>query len=144
MGALENAFDFEFTQDDADVLADHLAERNATCEFNKIVEYMTGIAPESIDEADKATASNAKCMAMLYEGPDAIAKVRDALGSTDPSKAEPGTVRSDFGRDLMRNGAHASDSPENAIRERKIVGLAESETDTCDISDLINAYLNDR
>jgi len=144
MGALENAFDFEFTQDDADVLADHLAERNATCEFNKIVEYMTGMDPESIDEADKATASNAKCMAMLYEGPDAIAKVRDALGSTDPSKAEPGTVRSDFGRDLMRNGAHASDSPENAIRERKIVGLAESETDTCDISELINAYLNDR
>ena len=144
MECLENAFSFEFTQADADVLADHLAERNANCEFNRIVEYMTGIDPESIDEADKATASNAKCMAMLYEGPDAIAKVREVLGSTDPSKAEPGTVRSDFGRDLMRNGAHASDSPENAIRERAIVGLARNETDTCDITELINAYLNDR
>ncbi|MDP6543997.1 MAG: nucleoside-diphosphate kinase [Phycisphaerae bacterium] len=144
MGALSDAFDFEFTEEDAGVLADHLAERNATCEFNKIVEYMTGIDPESIEEADRTTASNAKCMAMLYEGPDAIAEIRDALGSTDPSKAEPGTVRSDFGRDLMRNGAHASDSPENAIRERRIVGLAESETDTCDITELINAYLNDR
>jgi len=144
MEYLENAFSFEFTQADADVLADHLAERNANCEFNRIVEYMTGIDPESIDEADKATASNAKCMAMLYEGPDAIARVREVLGSTDPSKAEPGTVRSDFGRDLMRNGAHASDSPENAIRERKIVGLARNETDTCDITELINAYLNDR
>ncbi|MCD6303984.1 MAG: nucleoside-diphosphate kinase, partial [Planctomycetes bacterium] len=60
---------------------------------------------------------------LLYEGPDAIRKIRTVLGSTDPSKAEPGTVRSDFGRDLMRNGAHASDSPENALRERRIVGL---------------------
>ncbi|MEI6246236.1 MAG: sulfatase-like hydrolase/transferase, partial [Acidobacteriota bacterium] len=41
-----------------------------------------------------------------------------------PGHTEPGTVRSDFGRDLMRNGAHASDSPENAVRERGIVGLA--------------------
>ncbi len=144
MECLENAFSFEFTQADADVLADHLAERNANCEFNRIVEYMTGIDPESIDEADKAAASNAKCLAMLYEGPDAIARVREVLGSTDPSKAEPGTVRSDFGRDLMRNGAHASDSPENAIREREIVGLSRNETDTCDITELINAYLNDR
>jgi nucleoside diphosphate kinase len=144
MDALGSAFNFEFTEDDADVLADHLAERNAACEFSRIVEYMTGIDPESIDEAEKATASNAKCLAMLYEGPDAIAKVREVLGSTDPSKAEPGTVRSDFGRDLMRNGAHASDSPENAIRERGIVGLVRGETDTCDITELINAYLNDR
>ena len=144
MESLKNAFSFEFTEDDAEVLAGHLAERNATSEFNRIVEYMTGVDPESIDEADRAVASNARCLAMLYEGPEAIAKVREVLGSTDPSKAEPGTVRSDFGRDLMRNGAHASDSPENAIRERKIVGLAESETDTCDITELINAYLNDR
>jgi len=144
MKALDGAFEFEFTEDDADVLADHLAQRNATCEFNKIVEYMTGVDPNSIGESEKKTATNAKCLAMLYEGPDAISKVRNVLGSTDPSKAEPGTVRSDFGRDLMRNGAHASDSPENAIRERGIVGLLESETDTCDVTALINAYLNDR
>ncbi len=144
MKALDGAFQFEFTEDDADVLAGHLAQRNATCEFNKIVEYMTGVDPDSIDESEAVTASNAKCLAMLYEGPDAISKVRNVLGSTDPSKAEPGTVRSDFGRDLMRNGAHASDSPENAIRERRIVGLFENETDTCDVAELINAYLNDR
>ena len=144
MKALDGAFDFEFTQEDADVLADHLAHRNATCEFNKIVEYMTGVDPESVDESQWETASDAKCLAMLYEGPGAIEKIREALGSTDPSKAEPGTVRSDFGRDLMRNGAHASDSPDNAIRERKIVGLHENETDTCDITELINAYLKDR
>ncbi|MCP4374581.1 MAG: nucleoside-diphosphate kinase [bacterium] len=144
MASLGDAFAFEFTQDDADVLADHLAQRNASCEFSRIVEYMTGVDPNSIDESDKATASNAKCLALLYEGPDAISKVREVLGSTDPSKAEPGTVRSDFGRDLMRNGAHASDSPENAIRERKIVGLAENEAETCDVSEQINAFLSDR
>jgi nucleoside diphosphate kinase len=144
MGALKDTFDFDFTEDDADVLAAHLAQRNASCEFNKIVEYMTGVDPSSVDKSEWPTASNAKCLAMLYEGPGAIEKVREVLGSTDPSKAEPGTVRSDFGRDLMRNGAHASDSPDNAIRERKIVGLFEGETDTCDIAELINAYLNDR
>jgi len=144
MKYLEGAFDFEFTEADAAALAEHLAKRNATCEFNKIVQYMTGVDPASIDPAEEATASSAKCLAMLYEGPDAIAKVRNVLGSTDPSKAEPGTVRSDFGRDLMRNGAHASDSPENAVRERKIIDLVETETDTCDVSEMIYAYLDER
>ncbi|MBL7134232.1 MAG: nucleoside-diphosphate kinase [Phycisphaerae bacterium] len=141
MHRLGDAFEFPFTEQDAQVLADHLAERNATCEFNKIVEYMTGVDPAKIDPAQKATASKAKCLAMLYEGPDAINKVRQVLGSTDPDKAEPGTVRSDFGRDLMRNGAHASDSVENTIRERRIIGLVETERDTCDVADIIRNYL---
>jgi len=142
MSRLGDAFDFPFGEDDADVLAGHLAERNATAEFNKIVEYMTGVNPDQIsDPAEKATASQTTCLGILYEGPNAIEKIRTVLGSTDPSKAEPGTVRSDFGRDLMRNGAHASDSPENALRERKIVGLAEKETDTCPVKKIINDYL---
>ena len=142
---LGNAFDFDFTEADAAVLADHLAERNAVTEFNKIVEYMTGINPgELSDPAEKATASRTKCLAMLYEGPGAIEKIRTVLGSTDPAKAEPATVRSDFGRDLMRNGAHASDSPDNALRERKIVGLDESKTDRCDLADVITEYLAGR
>ena len=44
----------------------------------------------------------------------------------------------------MRNGAHASDSSENAMRERRIVGLAEQETETCDVSQIINEYLDRR
>jgi nucleoside diphosphate kinase len=141
MRRLDGAFDFDFTEDDARIFADHLAERNAICEFNKIVEYMTGIDPDSVSEADKPTASNAKCLALLYEGPDAIEKVRKVLGSTDPSKAEPGTVRSDFGRDLMRNGAHASDSPDNAVRERKIIGLYRSDADDCDVCNTLREHL---
>jgi nucleoside diphosphate kinase len=139
---LAGAFAFPFTEADADAVAGLLADRNAAAEFNRIVEYMTGVAPEAVtDPEEKATASRAKSFALLYEGPDAIRKVRAVLGSTDPSKAEPGTVRSDFGRDLMRNGAHASDSPANALRERQVVGLAEGETDNCDVVEVIGAYL---
>ena len=138
---LQNAFDFEFTEADADKIGEMLAERNATTEFNKIVEYMTGVHPGTVPADQKATAGEARCLAMLYEGVDAIDKIRTVLGSTDPSKAEPGTVRSDFGLDLMRNGAHASDSEENALRERQIVGLAEPEQDTCDIKQIIDDYL---
>ncbi len=139
---LSGAFDFTFTEDDAGKMADLLTARNAACEFNKIVEYMTGVHPDSVDEAEKAAAGEARCLALLYEGPDAIQRIRAVLGSTDPSKAEPGTVRSDFGLDLMRNGAHASDSVENAMRERKIVGLVETEPDTCDLQQIIAAELS--
>ena len=139
---LKGAFDFPFLEEDAEALADRLAERNAVAEFSKIVEYMTGVDPRAIgDPAEKATASQTTCLALLYEGPDAIQKIRAVLGSTDPTKAEPGTVRSDFGRDLMRNGAHASDSVENALRERKIIGLTETEKDSCGVQEIIREYL---
>ncbi len=135
---LQDAFAFPFTMGDAEYLADRLAERNATTEFNKIVEYMTGVNPDDVTEpTEKATASRTRCLALLYEGPDAVERIRKVLGSTDPTKAEPGTVRSDFGRDLMRNGAHASDSPENALRERRIIGLDKTEQETCDVREII-------
>lgn len=141
LGRLRNAFQFPFTAEDAARVADMLAERNAEAEFNKIIEYMTGVNPRIVSDSEKADARKSKCLALLYEGPDAIDKIRSALGVTDPARAAPGTVRSDFGRDLMRNGAHASDSPAAALRERRIVGLAESESDTCDFQQVIRACL---
>lgn len=140
---MHNAFSFPFTMVDASVVADMLAERNAITEFNRIVEYMTGVNPDEVDEEQAKTASRTKCLALLYEGSNAINKIRNVLGSTDPTKAEPGTVRSDFGRDLMRNGAHASDSIESADRERNIVGLHDKETD-CDFARNIRTYLEGR
>ena len=77
---------------------------------------------------------------MLYEGPEAVSKIRRYLGSTDPTKAEPATVRSEFGKDLMRNGAHASDSIASAERERKIIGLWQEAAD-CDVKRIITDYL---
>ncbi len=133
---MSGAFSFEFTIADAEAVGDMLAERNATAEFNRIVEYMTGVNPGT-----GAIAGRTTCLGLLYEGPDAIEKIRAVLGSPDPTKAAPGTVRSDFGRDLMRNGAHASDSPENAMRERNIIGMAENEIENCDITNLIREHL---
>jgi nucleoside diphosphate kinase len=51
----------------------------------------------------------AKCFGLLYSGSNAIQLLRNKLGNTDPTKAEEGTIRIDYGHDLMRNGAHASD-----------------------------------
>ena len=125
---LHDAFAFPFTMVDAERVAEFLAPRNAVAEFNRIVEFMTGVNPEEIADPDmKGTASRSKCLAMLYEGPDAVSKIRRHLGSTDPNKAEPATVRSEFGKDLMRNGAHASDSAISAVRERKIVDMWEEQ-----------------
>ena len=138
---LRDAFVFPFMMMDAEHLAEMLAERNAVAEFERIVEYMSGVNPEEItDPKLKRTASRTRCLAILYEGPDAVNKIRRQLGSTDPSKAEAATVRSEFGRDLMRNGAHASDSVAAAERERKIVGMWKDEPDS-DVRLVIDEYL---
>ncbi len=52
-------------------------------------------------------------MAMVWEGPSAIAAVRQTMGATRPTEAAPGTVRHDYGLQAGRNLTHASDSPEN-------------------------------
>jgi nucleoside-diphosphate kinase len=53
----------------------------------------------------------------VWEGNGVVASFRKLVGATDPLKAEPGTVRGDFGRVTGRNIVHASDSPENGERE---------------------------
>ena len=50
----------------------------------------------------------------VLEGLDAIAKNRELMGPTDSTKAEPGTIRGDFGTDIERNAVHGSDAPETA------------------------------
>jgi nucleoside-diphosphate kinase len=52
-------------------------------------------------------------VAAVFEGEDAIARIRKIMGATDPAKAAPGTIRKDYGLDMQRNSTHASDSPEN-------------------------------
>ncbi|AKG54108.1 nucleoside diphosphate kinase [Dehalogenimonas sp. WBC-2] len=53
-------------------------------------------------------------VAAVFEGEDAVVKVRKAMGATDPSKAELGTIRKDFAENIERNAVHGSDSPETA------------------------------
>ncbi|HEU5077913.1 MAG TPA: nucleoside-diphosphate kinase [Opitutaceae bacterium] len=57
--------------------------------------------------------SSRPVIVMALQGDDVVAKVRDLLGPTDSKKAAKGTLRGDFGTDMMVNVAHASDSEEN-------------------------------
>lgn len=64
--------------------------------------------------------------AFVLEGPEAIAVVRKMMGSTNPMAAEPGTIRGDFGLEIVANVVHGSDSPASAEREIKLY-FSESE-----------------
>ncbi len=54
---------------------------------------------------------------IVLEAENCVEALRNAIGATDPAKAEEGTVRKRFGDSLTRNAVHASDSPENAKKE---------------------------
>ena len=56
-------------------------------------------------------------IAIVFEGEGAVEVVRKTMGATDPAKAEPGTIRADFGSDIQRNVVHGSDSVETAEKE---------------------------
>lgn len=60
---------------------------------------------------------SAPVIALVLEADDIVAKMREMLGVTDSTKAAPGTIRAEFGVDMMVNVAHASDSPETAEKE---------------------------
>ncbi|MHC4883712.1 MAG: nucleoside-diphosphate kinase [Planctomycetota bacterium] len=139
--SLHGTFDFDVTMDDIEAMSKILVRKNAHCEVCKIIEFMTGKHPDHTPKKDWKKSGDTKCLALLYRGPNAIQRIRDRLGSTDPTKALGGTVRNDYGRDLMRNGAHASDSLNSAYRERPIVGLVGGEKS--DEKTLINRYLKE-
>jgi len=56
-------------------------------------------------------------VAMVLEGPGAVAAVRAMMGATNPLDSAPGTMRGDYALDLGRNVVHGSDSPTSAARE---------------------------
>lgn len=61
--------------------------------------------------------SSSPVLAMVWEGENAVAAVRQTMGSTNPLEAAPGTIRHDFALGTSRNLTHASDSVENAEKE---------------------------
>jgi nucleoside-diphosphate kinase len=61
--------------------------------------------------------TSAPVMAMVWEGPQAVAAVRQTMGATRPTEAAPGTIRHDFALEVGRNLTHGSDSPENGELE---------------------------
>jgi nucleoside-diphosphate kinase len=56
-------------------------------------------------------------LALALERDDAVARLREVIGATDPAEAKPGTVRKLYAESKERNAIHASDAPETAARE---------------------------
>ncbi len=72
--------------------------------FNNLIEYIT----------------SAPIVAAVFAGEGAVTAIREAMGPTDPAKAEKGTIRGDFGLDIERNSVHGSDSAETAETEVRL------------------------
>ena len=67
----------------------------------------------------EAFMSSRSVIMVALQGDNVIQRVRDLLGPTDSTKAPTGTIRGDFGTDMMRNVVHASDGPETSAAELK-------------------------
>ena len=79
----------------------HYAEHKGKPFYDGLISYIT----------------SAPVMAMAWEGPNAVAAVRQTMGVTNPAEAAPGTVRHDFALEKGRNLTHASDKVETGERE---------------------------
>ena len=79
----------------------HYAIHQGKAFFNDLVEFIT----------------SGPIIAAVFEGEKAIEAVRQTMGSTDPVKASPGSIRGDFGLDIQQNLVHGSDSTESAAKE---------------------------
>jgi len=123
---LEKEFAFKIPASEEKKLGELLGPIYGDSQFENIVKFMSGRAPSECDERQWADPGSEKCIAIVYEGVEAVRKIRDVLGPTDPSKAPPGSIRREFGQTIMVNAAHASDSEENATREIGIVNVAEN------------------
>ena len=91
----------KFVQVSQELAEAHYAVHKGKPFYDKLIRYIT----------------SGPVMAMVWEGPNAIAAVRQTMGATRPTEAAPGTVRHDFALEIGRNLTHASDSPETATQE---------------------------
>ena len=91
----------KFMQVSKELAETHYAIHKDKPFFNDIIAYIT----------------SSPVMAMVWEGQNAVAAVRQTMGATNPLEAAPGSIRHDFGLFIGRNLAHASDSPENGEKE---------------------------
>lgn len=123
---LEKEFGFPLPVNETKQLGQILGPLYGEDQFNNIVRFMSGRSPAESDEHTMTQPGTEKCIALVYEGVEAVRKIRDVLGPTDPSKAPPGSIRREFGSSIMVNAAHASDSEENARREIGIVNIGEN------------------
>jgi nucleoside diphosphate kinase len=124
--SLEKEFGFKIPASDEKQLGDILGPIFGDNQFDNIVKFMSGRSPGDCDAATLKKPGTEKCIALIYEGVEAVRKIRDVLGPTDPSKAPPGSIRREFGSTIMVNAAHASDSEASAAREMAIVNVGDN------------------
>ena len=86
---------------DREMAERHYAVHKGKSFFNGLVEYITSLP----------------VVAMVWEGPSAVASVRSLMGATDPVQAVPGTIRGDLALDISANLVHGSDSVASAEKE---------------------------
>lgn len=91
----------KFMQVSQELARKHYAIHEGKPFFEKLISYIT----------------SAPVMAMVWEGPNAVAAVRQTMGATRPTEAAPGSLRHDFALEIGRNLTHASDSVENGEAE---------------------------
>ena len=84
-----------------DLAKRHYAEHSEKPFFNELVDFIT----------------SGPVVAMEVDGEDAVSEIRRIMGATNPSDAEPGTIRADLATKLEENVVHGSDSEESAERE---------------------------
>jgi nucleoside diphosphate kinase len=123
---LEKEFEIPLNADIEKALTASFGIEYAREQFRKIIEFMSGLRPDTCPASEAEKPGGVMCMILVYEGEDAVRKIRDVLGPTDPLKAPGGTVRREFGSSVMINTAHASDSRESYEREKEIVRVNEN------------------
>ncbi|MDR0374951.1 MAG: nucleoside-diphosphate kinase [Treponema sp.] len=123
---LEKEFSLALSERTEKALVETFGVEYAYDQFAQIVGFMSGLKPGAPAGDPADTRKPVKCMILIYEGVDAVKKIRAVLGPTDPLKAPGGTVRREFGSNVMVNTAHASDSPESVARESMIVKVNEN------------------
>jgi nucleoside diphosphate kinase len=123
---LEKEFGFVLPPDVETRLGELLCPTFGDHHFGNIIRFMAGRSPAECPAEQRSLPGSEMCIALVYEGVEAVRKIRDVLGPTDPSKAPPGSIRREFGSSVMVNAAHASDSPENARREMEIIRIGEN------------------
>lgn len=124
--ALEKELGFKIPGAEEKQLGEILGPLFGENQFDSIVKFMSGRNPNECEPSLITQPGTEKCIALVYEGVNAVNKIRDVLGPTDPTKAPPGSIRREFGSNIMVNAAHASDSADNARRETRIVNVAEN------------------
>ena len=90
-----------FMQVDRSLAESHYAVHKGKPFYDGLIAYIT----------------SAPVMAMVWDGPNAVAAIRQTMGATRPTEAAPGSLRHDYALEVGRNLTHASDSVENGEKE---------------------------